>query len=79
MAYQDRLNTTETHINHVKGAATPVNVTDPTRKTSLVDMTILIRSIQRAEGNPDCFRRPRGDCHETACWWRPYCLEGRPL
>jgi len=40
-----------------------------------LDVTRLVRCIQRAEGNPDCFRRIMGDCQEIDCCWRPYCLE----
>lgn len=36
----------------------------------------LIRSIQRAEGNPDCFQRAGGHCDRMDCAWREYCLEG---
>ena len=51
-----------------------------TRKPSLpekdfLDRTALIRSIQRAEGNPDCFRRVEVDCDQLDCVWRKYCLE----
>ena len=46
------------------------------RNRGLLDVTALIRSIQRAEGNPDCFRRVAGDCPEVVCEWRTYCLEG---
>ena len=44
-------------------------------KKDFSDLTALIRSIQRAEGNPDCFGRPPGDCDELDCEWRKYCLE----
>ena len=37
--------------------------------------TALIRSIQRAEGNVDCYRRNQADCDQIECAWRPYCLE----
>ena len=47
-------------------------------KASLVDMTALIRSLQRVEGNPDCFRKSLGDCGEIKCLWRLYCLSCRP-
>jgi hypothetical protein len=40
-----------------------------------LDVDLLIRSLQRAEGNPDCFRRVPGGCEEIDCCWRPYCLE----
>ena len=39
------------------------------------NLTTLIRSIQRAEGNSDCFRRSAGDCDQLDCEWRKYCLE----
>jgi hypothetical protein len=42
---------------------------------NFLDVAALIRSIQRAEGNPDCFRRTEGDCDQVDCAWRPYCLE----
>jgi hypothetical protein len=40
-----------------------------------LDVTRLIRCIQQAEGNPDCFRRIIDDCQEIECCWRPYCVE----
>ncbi|MCK4391188.1 MAG: hypothetical protein KAV83_13230 [Desulfobacterales bacterium] len=42
---------------------------------NFLDVTNLIRSIQRAEGNPDCFRGAQGYCDQLDCAWRPYCLE----
>ncbi|OEU78475.1 MAG: hypothetical protein BA873_06645 [Desulfobulbaceae bacterium C00003063] len=57
---------------------TPQQTTRPLDlKNSFLDMTELIRSIQRAEGNPDCFRRAHGYCDQLGCAWRPYCL-GQP-
>ena len=44
-------------------------------KKNFLDVTELIRSIQRAEGNPDCFRRAKGYCDQLGCAWRLYCLE----
>ncbi len=46
-------------------------------KGSFLDLNQLVRSIQRAEGNPDCFGRSNGFCDRTECAWRPYCLGGR--
>ncbi|MGB5420533.1 MAG: hypothetical protein WBN03_00125, partial [Desulfobacterales bacterium] len=37
------------------------------------DVPHLIRSIQRLEGNPDCFGKTVSDCRRT-CPWREYCL-----
>jgi hypothetical protein len=39
------------------------------------DITALIRSIQRVEGNFDCFKKAKGYCDQLNCCWRPYCLE----
>lgn len=44
-------------------------------KKDFSDLTALIRSIQRAEGNLDCFGRPPDDCDQFNCKWRRYCLE----
>ncbi|MFZ7110097.1 MAG: hypothetical protein ACOWYE_00305 [Desulfatiglandales bacterium] len=40
-----------------------------------LDIPALVRSIQRADGEPDCFRRPKKDCRRVDCKWRRYCLE----
>ena len=45
-------------------------------KKSFLDITTLIRSIQRAEGNTDCFQRGIIDCEQIDCKWRSFCLEG---
>jgi len=37
------------------------------------DVPHLIRSIQRLDGNPDCFGTTYSDCNRT-CPWRKYCL-----
>ena len=44
------------------------------KKKRFLDITALIRSIQRAEGNIDCFRREKLKCDQVDCAWRPYCL-----
>jgi hypothetical protein len=40
-----------------------------------VDVTAMIRSLQRTEGLTDCFRRGLADCDQLECAWRQYCLE----
>jgi len=47
----------------------------PIPRKDFLDTTALIRSIQRAEGNPDCFRRAQVGCDQFNCIWRKYCLE----
>lgn len=44
-------------------------------KKNFLDITALIRSIQRAEGNPDCFRKGHKSCNQLDCAWRSYCLK----
>ena len=57
----------------VKPKEGPSSTNAKVRKDYL-DITGLIRSIQRAEGNPDCFGKARGYCDRTDCAWREYCL-----
>jgi hypothetical protein len=40
-----------------------------------IDITALIRSIQRVEGNFDCFRKAKVYCDQIGCYWRQYCLK----
>jgi hypothetical protein len=46
-------------------------------KSDSVDVAGLIRSIQRTEGHIDCFGKAKGECRETDCAWREYCLDER--
>jgi hypothetical protein len=39
-----------------------------------VDITAMIRSLQRTEGQSDCFRRGISECGEIKCTWRQYCV-----
>ena len=43
-------------------------------KPNYVDLINLVRSIQRAEGNRDCYRRGRQQCGRMSCIWRAHCL-----
>ena len=40
-----------------------------------IDLVHFIRSIQRLEGNDDCFARSDEDCDRLDCAWRKWCLE----
>lgn len=44
-------------------------------KKSFLDIAKLIRSVQRAEGNTDCFQKGIVDCDQLGCKWRSFCLE----
>lgn len=61
------------------GSQRTIHSTTPRKdsaNTDLVDITALVRSVQRAEGNRDCFRRGQVACDQTDCFWRKYCLKG---
>mgnify|MGYP003571956968 CR=1 FL=1 len=40
-----------------------------------LNMTAMIRSLQRTEGLSDCFRRGIADCDQLKCSWRQYCFD----
>lgn len=40
-----------------------------------INITDMIRSLQRTEGHNDCFRRNQEDCDQLECAWRQYCLK----
>ncbi|MFC1896204.1 hypothetical protein ACFL0Q_06030 [Thermodesulfobacteriota bacterium] len=40
-----------------------------------VDTTHLVRSVQRTEGNFDCFGTAGGHCDQLDCAWRAFCLD----
>ena len=44
------------------------------KNNNYLDITQLVRSIQRAENNIDCFRKGYNDCNQVDCAWREYCL-----
>ncbi len=39
------------------------------------DLVRLIRSLQRLEGNPECFGTAENSCEHSLCAWRDYCLQ----
>lgn len=48
-------------------------------RKSYLDIPALIRSIQRSEGNLDCFQMGMIDCDQVDCKWRAFCLEVHPV
>jgi hypothetical protein len=44
-------------------------------KQNYLDITALIRSLQRAEGENDCFRTTNFNCQRSDCRWREYCFD----
>jgi len=41
----------------------------------LLDLTQLIRSIQRREDNTDCYGKAGDSCDHKDCLWRPWCVK----
>jgi hypothetical protein len=74
MKDQDCLNATS-----VKTGNKLMNTKKQCIENYAIDFTALIRSIQRVEGNFDCFRKARGYCNQSECYWRPYCLENNSV
>jgi len=54
------------------------HIDNRSEKKSFLNIATLIRSIQRAEGNIDCFQMGMIDCDQVDCKWRAFCLEMYP-
>ena len=44
-------------------------------KSSRMNKTDLIKVIQRAEGNPECFGNDMTNCDQLQCCWRDDCFK----
>ena len=44
------------------------------KSKELFDVNELVRSLQRREGNPACFRKDQGYCDREDCFYRHWCL-----
>jgi hypothetical protein len=75
MPEQETLNDSGEHAGPEPIVETSHTDWNENAKSGFVDITELIRSIQRVEGNPDCFRKGKDNCDEVECAWRQYCLE----
>jgi len=64
----------ETDAKTLAGAL--IHTGEATQEQDFLDMTALIRSIQRIEGNFDCFGKAKGYCDRLDCAWYQYCLGG---
>jgi len=47
----------------------------PGSDDNFFDIKALIRSVQRQEGNPDCFGTAKDYCDRKDCCWRTYCMK----
>ena len=75
---QKRLAVSEQHAEERKISKVSSAKMEPdNEKKNFLDITALIRSIQRAEGQADCFRKGMIDCDQVDCKWRSFCLEGQ--
>jgi len=70
----------EMNINEPVGSVGPESMASSSiqvkaeKAKNYLDIITLIRSIQRAEGNPDCFLKGNSECDQLNCAWRAYCL-----
>jgi hypothetical protein len=46
-----------------------------TLQNDYLNLSELVRSIQRSSGDPDCFRRGPPYCDKLDCIWRSLCQE----
>ena len=77
---QKRLDPPKRHPRVEKvSKASSANMESDAGKKNFLDITALIRSIQRAEGHEDCFRKGVTDCDQVDCNWRSFCLEGHQV
>lgn len=58
-------------LSEIEKKARSVGIKD-TWKYSKKD---LVKTIQRAEGNFDCFGTASGSCNQLTCYWRSDCLK----
>ena len=58
-------------LSEIEKKARQVNIKD-TWKYSKKD---LIKTIQRTEGNFDCFGTAQNNCNQTGCCWRNDCIK----
>lgn len=72
MAEKDSLEVSEISSRRVTQPS--VNGREEGPQKNFLDITKLVRSVQRAEGNPDCFRKAKGSCDRVDCAWYRYCL-----
>jgi len=75
----DDQNSSEAKVSVETGRGNEPSVRMANEKArNYLNIITLIRSIQRAEGNPDCFLRGSATCTQIDCAWRSYCL-GREM
>ena len=74
MRTQEILNASQPHFNPNEGDEASIGSRKGSEKRDFLDVKALIRSIQRAEGNPDCFGKAIDNCDRLGCAWRHYCL-----
>jgi hypothetical protein len=61
-------------IHGIDPSKIPAQSEGSIQNRNFLDVTALIRSLQRSEGKNDCFRNGVTDCSHQECPWRKYCL-----
>ena len=67
-------NGVQNHLNPEQATQDLISDRGKALLQGFLDVTPLIRSIQRSEGNVDCFGKAHGYCDEAHCSWRVYCM-----
>ena len=76
MVEKDSLEVSEAPTNSQQIAQSRFNGREKGFRKEFLDITKLVRSVQSAEGNPDCFRKAEGYCDRLDCAWYRYCVGG---
>ena len=77
MPGQKKLDSSTTRKNEWRSARNRLKEYYPqSNHSNFLDITAMIRSLQRSEGVADCFRKGQIDCDQLDCAWLKYCMEG---
>jgi hypothetical protein len=61
--------------NEMNDCPMPETLENGPLQRGYVNITAMIRSLQRTEGYKDCFRTGMTECDQLKCAWRQYCLQ----
>jgi hypothetical protein len=76
MIDQSKINKpTPSNLKNNKPNDCMAGLTNRRKERGYINITDMIRSLQRTEGLNDCFRRSMADCDQLECAWRQYCLK----
>jgi len=74
IAEKEGLEGSELFANPQHIAPSPFSSEEKGLRKNFLNTINPVRSIHRAEGNPDCSRKAEGNCDRLDCAWYRYCL-----